>query len=197
MLLLVIGLAAFILIHLIPTAPDLRRGLIERFGETPYKIAFSVVSFAALALIVYGYSKLATMPGKNPVLWTPPHWTRHITMLLMLLAFVMLAAAYIPSHIRTWLQHPMLAAVKTWAVAHLLVRGDAASVLLFGAFLAYAVYDRISVKRRQALGPLGSATGGLTGDIAVLVVGIAAYAVFVLWAHAALFGVPLSAGLSG
>ena len=194
MLLLIIGLAAFLVVHLIPTAPDLRRGIVERFGEAPYKVAFSIVSAASLALIAYGYAKLGTMPGKNPQIWVPPHWARHITMLLMLISFVMLAAAYIPSRIRTGLQHPMLAAVKTWALAHLLVRGDLASIVLFGAFLAWAVYDRISVKKRAALGPLGPAKGGLGGDIAVVAVGVGLYVAFLLWGHARLIGIPLVPG---
>lgn len=194
MLLLVVGLAAFFLVHLIPTAPDVRRGIVERFGEAPYKVAFAIVSALSLALIVYGYAKLGTTPGKNPQIWVPPHGARHAAMLLMLISFVLLAAAYIPSRIRTALQHPMLAAVKVWALAHLLVRGDLASMVLFGSFLAWAVYDRISVKRRAALGPLGAAKGGLAGDVAVLAVGIGLFVVMLLWGHARLIGVPLVPG---
>jgi uncharacterized membrane protein len=91
-------------------------------------------------------------------------------------------------------QHPMLAAIKLWALAHLLVRGDLASLLLFGSFLAYGVYDRISVKRRDAFGPLGTRTGTMTGDMAVLVLGIAAYAFMLVWGHGALIGVKLLRG---
>lgn len=194
MLLMVIGLALFFILHLLPTVPDLRRGLVERFGERPYKLLFSLVSAAALALIVYGYAKLGHTPGKNPDIWLPPVWMRHVTMSLMPIAFVLLAAAYIPSRIRTAARHPMLAAVKVWAFAHLLVNGDLASIILFGSFLAYAVYDRISVKKRAALGPLGAARGGLNGDVAVIAVGLIVYVVFLLWGHARLIGVPLVPG---
>ncbi len=194
MLLLVVGLVLFFLIHLVPTAPDLRRGLVERFGEPAYKIAFSIVSLAAFALIVYGYGKLAATPGKNPEIWSPPQAMRHAAMLLMLPAFILLVAAYIPSRIRTAVRHPMLMAVKLWALAHLLVNGDLASIVLFGSFLAYAVYDLISVKRRAALGPLGARTWGLGGDIAVLVLGIGLFVLMLLWGHARLIGVPLIPG---
>ena len=194
MLTLVVGLLVFIIVHLAPTAPDVRRSLVERFGEPAYKLAFSLVSALGLALIVYGFAKLHATPGKNPELWTPPHAMRHVTMLLMLIAFVLLAAAYIPSRIRTAVQHPMLAAVKLWAFAHLLVNGDLASIVLFGSFLAWAIYDRISVKRRAALGPLGARTGGLAGDVAAVAVGVGLYLIMLLWGHARLIGVPLVPG---
>lgn len=191
MLPLIIGLALFLGIHLVPTSPQTRAGLVARFGENSYKLAFSVVSLVGLILIVLGYHKLQVMPGKNPVLWTPPAGMRHATMALMLPAMILLVAAYIPSRIRTAARHPMLAAVKLWALAHLLANGDLASIVLFGSFLAYAVYDRISVKRRGASGPLGAKPGTLLGDIAAIVIGIALYLVMVYWAHTALIGVPV------
>lgn len=194
MLPLVIGLVIFFLPHLVPTAPDLRRGLVERFGEGPYKLAFSVLSLIGLVVIVMGYAKVQHYAGsKNPIIWTPPLFMRHITMTLMPIAFVLLASAYIPSRIRTAVKHPMLAAVKLWAFAHLLVNGDLGSMVLFGSFLAWAVWDRISIKRRGggSLGPLGTAKGGLGGDIAAVVVGLALTAFMVPWGHAHLIGVPL------
>ena len=191
MLPLVIGLAVFFGIHLLTTVTDLRQGLIARFGIGPYKMAYSVIAFIGLAVIAMGYHKLQVMPGKNPQIWSPPNFMRHITMLLMLFAFILLAAAYIPSRIRTMAKHPMLAAVKLWAVGHLLANGDLGSIVLFGSFLAWAIYDRISVKRRGALGPLGTAKGGAMGDVAVLAVGVGAYLVMLFWGHAILIGVPL------
>ena len=149
------------------------------------------MSLAGFALIVIGYHKLQLMPGKNVVLWDPPTWTKHIAFLLMIPAMICLVAAYVPSRIRTALQHPMLVAIKIWALAHLIANGDLASLMLFAGFLAFAVYDRISVKKRGALGPLGDKTGGVAGDITVVAVGLALYA-FMLWAgHALLIGVPL------
>ena len=197
MLTMIVGLVIFFAIHLVPAAPDVRRSLVDRMGEGAYKGLFTVVSAIGLAVIVYGYSKLYLTPGKNPVIWTPLHGMRHVAMTLMLPAFILLAAAYIPSRIRTMAKHPMLAAVKLWALAHLLVRGDLASMVLFGSFLAWAVFDRISVKRRGGgQGPLGTATGGIGGDVAAVVVGIGLYAFMLLWGHARLIGVPLIPGWS-
>lgn len=189
MLPLIIGLVLFFAIHLVPTVPELRRGLALRMGETGFKVLFSVLSLAAFALIVIGYHKLT--PGKNPVLWDPPGFMRHIAFVLMVPAMILLVAAYVPSRIRTATQHPMLAAVKLWALAHLLVNGDLGSLLLFGSFLAYAIYDRISVKRRCAAGPLGNRTGGPANDIAVVVAGLALYAFMMVLGHGLLIGVPL------
>lgn len=191
MLPMIIGLAVFFGIHLVPTSPELRGGLVARYGEGAYKIVFSLVSLAGLILIVLGYHKLQVMPGKNPVLWVPPTGLRHATLLLMLPAMVLLVAAYVPSRIRTMAKHPMLAAVKLWALAHLLANGDLASIILFGSFLAFAIYDRISVKRRQSLGPLGVKQGTMAGDAIVIVVGTALYFALLYWGHQALIGVPV------
>lgn len=192
MLPLIIGLALFLGIHLLPTSPQTRTGLVERFGETSYKLAFSVVSLAGLILIVLGYHKLQVMPGKNPVLWDPPAAMRHATYLLMLAAMFLLVAAYIPSKLRDLVKHPMLGAIKFWAFAHLLVNGDMGSIVLFGSFLIWAIYDRVSLKSREGgRGPLGDKRGTLAGDAAVVVIGAALYLGMVYWGHLALIGVPV------
>jgi uncharacterized membrane protein len=191
MLLLAVGLVLFLGIHLVPTAPDLRAGLVERFGANAYKLIFAVLSFAGLLLIIYGYHKLQINPGKNVFFGEPPSWLKHVSWLLMLPAMIALVAAYVPSRIRTALKHPMLVAIKIWALAHLLVNWDLGSILLFGSFLAYAVYDRISVKKRAALGPLGDKQGGLAGDLTVLVIGVGLYAFMLKAGHEWLIGVPL------
>ena len=113
----------------------------------------------------------------------------------MLPAMILLVAAYVPSRIRSAVGHPMLAAIKIWALAHLLANGDLASLVLFGSFLVWVVVDRISVKRRGALGPLGSATStSPINDLIVVGVGLALYAVMLVWGHRWLIGVPLLAG---
>lgn len=191
MLPLVIGLAIFFAVHLVPTQPELRKGLIERHGETAYKIGFALVALAGLVLIILGYGKLQLHPGKNVQLWDPPVFMRHITLALMVPALILLVAAYVPSRIRTAVKHPMLAAIKIWAFAHLLANGDLGSILLFGSFLAFAVYDRISVKRRAAAGPLGLKTGGPANDVLVVLAGLALYGFMLTWGHQHLIGVPL------
>lgn len=193
MLVLVIGLVVFLAIHMVPSNTELRNGLIARFGTTGYKAVFAMVSLIGLVLIIVGFAKLQLHPGKNPQLWYPPLWAQHVAVALMLPAMIALVAAYVPSRIHTVLKHPMLVAIKLWALAHLLANGDLGSLLLFGSFLAFAVYDRISVKRRAALGPLGTRTGPWINDIIVLVVGSGLYVIFLLWAHQLLIGVsPLS-----
>lgn len=189
MLPLILGLLLFFAIHLVPTSPSLRDGLVERFGASAYKIGFSVLSLVGFVLIVLGYHKLQLMPGKNPVLWDPPSWTRHIAFLLMLPAMILFVAAFVPSRVRTAVKHPMLAAIKAWALAHLLVNGDLGSMVLFGAFLAFAVYDRISIKHRTVTVPPSPA--GFTNDVLVLLGGLALFAVMLFWGHGALIGVPL------
>lgn len=190
MLPLILGLLLFFAVHLVPTSPSLRDGLIERFGETAYKIGFAVLALLGLVLIVVGYHKLQVMPGKNPVLWDPPTWTRHIAFLLMMPAMIFLVAAFVPSRIRTALKHPMLAAIKTWALAHLLVNGDLGSLALFGGFLAFAVYDRISVKRRPGTLPPAPPASAIN-DVLVVLGGLALFAVILVWGHGVLIGVPL------
>lgn len=192
MLLLIAGLAFFVTIHLVPTSPDLRRTLTARLGENGYKGLFSLVSLAGLALIVIGFDRTQDLLGsENPILWDPPVWTRHIAFLLMIPALILLVAAYVPSRIRTAAKHPMLAAVKLWALSHLLANGDLASMLMFGTFLGWAVYDRISVKKRGAAGPLGTAKGGLGGDLVAVGAGLGAWAFLMFGGHYLLFGMPL------
>lgn len=194
MLELVVGLLVFFLIHLVPTSPGVRTALVDRLGANGYKAIFSVLSLIGVVVIVMGYHKLQLHPGKNPVLWDPPVWTKHISFLLMIPAMIALVAAYVPSRIRTALKHPMLVALKIWALAHLIANGDLGSLVLFGSFLAYAVYDRISLKRRSdGLGPLGSAKGGLAGDLIAITIGLAAYAFMMLWGHQHLIGKALIA----
>lgn len=189
-MLLIVGLIGFLGLHLIPTAPEIRDTLRNRLGDGPYKVAFSILSLAGFAVIVLGYHKMQLHPGKNPELWLPPVWTRHIALALMLPAMILLVAAYVPSRIRTAVKNPMLLAVKLWAVAHLLANGDVASILLFGSFLAFAVYDLISVKARGALGPLGAATAkGVLNDVLVVAIGTALYAGMLFGGHQWLIGV--------
>ena len=193
MVTLAFGLIVFFALHLIPMRPAWRAGLVTRLGRGAYLGLFSLVSVIGLILIVKGYGQMQSLGRTNPQLWSPPRWSRHITMLLMIPAFILLVAAYVPSRIRTAVKHPMLAAIKLWALAHLISNGDLASVMLFGTFLIWAIEDRISVKRRDALGPLGAKTGAAVNDIAVVAGGLLLYSLMLFWGHARLIGVPLLA----
>ena len=191
MWMLVVGLVLFFGVHLIPTFPELRARVVGMIGSRPYNGLFALMSLAALVLIVLGYGHMQGLGRGNPQLWVLPSWTKHVTMLLMLPAMVLLVAAYVPSRIRTAMRHPMLAAVMLWAFGHLLANGDLASVLLFGSFLAYSVYDITSASQRAALGPLGTARGSAVGDAAAIAGGMALYVLLLFWGHQKLTGVPL------
>jgi uncharacterized membrane protein len=172
MAILILGLVVFLGAHSFTTFRDARASLIAKIGEGPYKGLYGLVSLVGFVLIVIGYGQYRAN-GYIQV-WDPPTGLRHLTLLLMWFAFVALVAAYSPGAIKTRLKHPMLVAVKIWALAHLLANGDLGSMVLFGAFLAWAVYDRISVKRRPKLRlPAGSAPG--RGDVIALLVGTIAY----------------------
>lgn len=189
MSLLILGLAIFVLAHGFTTAREARASVIGRIGEGPYKGLYSVVSLLGLVLIVYGFSGYRASGYIE--IWNPPTGLRHLTLLLMWFAMVSLVAAYVPGGIiRSRLKHPMLVAVKIWALAHLLANGDLGSMILFGVLLAWAVFDRIAVKRRPNATPVLAETGFGKGDIIALVVGTIAY-VAMLKLHPVLIGVPV------
>ena len=155
MLILLIGIVVFLGVHSLTTFRETRTRLIERLGPGLFKGLYSVVAIAGFALIIWGFSRYRA--EGLIILWTPPAWTRHLTIGLMWFAFVALACMNpAPSKIRGWLRHPMLVAVKIWALAHLLANGDAGGMLLFTSFLAWAVFDRIAVRRRGDPGATGA-----------------------------------------
>ena len=188
MLVLIAGLVLFLGVHMVTTARGTRAALVARLGEGAYKGLYSIVSAVGLVLIVWGFGRYRSS-GYIPV-WDPPSGLLPITLILMWFSFVALVAAYAPTgKIKGLLRHPMLVGVKAWALAHLLANGDLGSIILFGALLAWAVYDRIAVKRR---GDAGASESRLTtGDAISLVVGSAAYAAM-FWLHPLLIGVPVS-----
>ena len=194
MLVLIIGIIVFLGAHTMTTLRATRGQLVDRFGLGPYKGLHSLIAVVGFALIVWGFARYRA-EGLIGV-WTPPLWTHHLTIALMWIAFVSLACInpapgrnQAPSRIRGWLRHPLLVAVKIWALAHLLANGDAGGMLLFGSFLAWAVYDRVAVKRRGDLGAATSAS--LTrADARALIVGTIAYVAMILL-HPYLIGVPV------
>ena len=185
-----LGLAVFFATHIFVTFRAARADAIATLGLNGYRAVFGIVSIAGLALIVWGFGQYH---AQTPQIWSPPAFMRHITVGLMLFAVIFLSAAFIPSHIKMKLKHPMLASVKTWALAHLLSNGDLASILLFGSFLAWGVYARIAAKRR---GDLGAATApaGWTNDIIVVVIGIVIYLALGYAFHPMVIGVPVFGG---
>ncbi|MFM8466812.1 MAG: NnrU family protein [Oxalobacteraceae bacterium] len=188
MTLLIAGLVLFLAAHSTRlVAEGWRSTMLERLGEKPWKGLISVVSIAGFALIVIGYGQLRGTPVP---LWEPPLWTRHVSLLLNLLAFILLTAAYVPRNvIKARLGHPMIAGVKIWALAHLLSNGQLADVLLFGSFLVWAVLDFRASRRRDREHEVSYPPANLLGSMGTLAIGTLAWFVFVMWLHVQLIGV--------
>jgi Predicted membrane protein len=187
MLQLIVGLVLFLGTHSIAIVrPRWRTQMIERFGELPWKLGYGAISVLGLALIVLGYG--AARATDPVLLYQPPMWLRHVSLLLMLPAFTLVLAAYLPGRIQRAVQHPMLLAVKIWATAHLLANGTLADLLLFGGFLAWAVADRISLKRRPEPS-VPRAPAAKWNDLIAVAGGLVVYVAFILFLHRWLFGV--------
>ena len=180
------GLVLFLGVHSIAiVSPAWRDGMAARMGEWPWKGAYAAASLVGFILIVQGYAAARLDPT---VLYAPPGWLRHASLLLMVPVFPLLLAAYLPGRIKTATRHPMLVATKLWALSHLFANGTAADVALFGAFLVWAVADRISLKSRASRSIPGAPPSRMNDAIAV-VGGLLFYGVFVMGLHAALIGV--------
>jgi uncharacterized membrane protein len=184
----ILGLVVFLGAHVFVTMRDHRAAVVARIGEWPYRGLFSLVSIIGIVLIGYGF---AAYRAAGPIaVWYPPGWTRHIVVALMWPASIMIAAAYIPGNIKRVLKHPMLVGVKTWAFAHLCANGDLGSIILFGSVLAWAVYDRITLKRRKDAGAPPIPIGGTKNDIIAIVVGTIIYLALGFVFHPVVIGVP-------
>ena len=187
---LIAGLVLFFAAHSVSIyALDWRDRMAARYSSG-WKIGYAIVSFVGLVLVSKGYADLRATPT---ILYVTPHWMRYVSAVLLLPVFVLFLASAVPGRIQTATKNPLLTATKLWALAHLLVNGTLADVLLFGSFLVWAVLDRISLKRRTPRAVPG-APPSAANDAIVVVAGLALYAVTVVWAHAALFGVPVIPG---
>jgi uncharacterized membrane protein len=188
MLTLIAGLLLFFSAHSVSIVNDAWRNRVaQRIGEKAWMGIYSLISIAGFVLIVWGYG----LARQEPVLiYIPPDWLRHLAMLLLLFVFPLLIATYFPGRISRATRHPMLAATKIWAFSHLLVNGMLHDLLLFGAFLAWAVADRISMKRREQR-PLPGAPSSRLNDVVAIVGGVLLYLAFVFVLHRWLIGVPV------
>jgi uncharacterized membrane protein len=190
MIVLVAGIVVFLGAHSFTAFREPRAAMIDRVGAGPYRGLHSLISLIGFVLIVWGFSRYRAH-GLIQI-WMPPTWTRHLAILLMWFAFVSLACmSPAAGRIRGWLRHPMLVGIKIWALAHLLANGEAGGMLLFGSFLAWAIFDRVAVKRRGDFGapPVASFT---RADAIALGAGTVAY-VAMIFLHPVLIGVPVIA----
>lgn len=189
LLVMILGLILFFGVHTLTTQRDLRARFIASMGEGGYKIFYALVSLAGLALIAWGFAEYRTTGWID--VWNPPKAFKHITVALMLPAVILVVASYIRGRIYTTLKHPMLTGIKLWAAAHLLANGDLGSIILFGSFLAWAVFDRISLKHRPDAGAPPIPVGGPGNDLIAIVVGAVAYLALAFAFHPVVIGVPV------
>ena len=189
LLILIAGLVLFLGIHVLTTLRATRASVIARLGDGGYKILYSLVALAGIALIAWGFSLYRATGWIN--VWYPPVAMRHITLALMLPAVILVEASYIRGNIYSKLKHPMLAGVQLWALLHLLANGDLGSIILFGSVLAWAVYDRISLKRRTDPGAPPIPVGGVGNDLIAVAVGVVVYAALAFAFHPLVIGVPV------
>lgn len=184
---LVAGLIVFLGVHSVAiVAPAWRDRMAAQLGDPVWKALYTAVSVVGFVMLVHGYGIARQLPH---VLYTSPPFMRDVAALLMLPVFPLLFATYLPGRIKAAVKHPMLTATKTWALAHLLVNGTVADVLLFGGFLAWAVADRIAVKRRAVPRRTPAAPPSPINDWLAVIGGLVVYVVFVAWAHQRLIGV--------
>jgi uncharacterized membrane protein len=188
MIILIIGLILFFAAHLFSYARRARDALIAQMGEGPYKGLYSLVSAAGLGLIIWGYYRTRSGPSAADILYWPPSWARHATMLLVLLAMISIAIYLHKGHLKLWLRHPMSIGVGLWAVGHLLSNGRMSSVILFGAFLAYAIFDIVVNTIR---GPIPNFTPNLRHDFISIIAGAVLYAFFLLVFHPYVLNLPI------
>lgn len=185
MALLILGLVLFLGIHSSSIVAEGFRDRMAAKSELGWKAFYGIVSIVGIVLIVKGYADARMNPT---LLYVPPVWMKHLAALLLLPVFILFFAPYFPGKIKAATKHPQLVAVKLWAVAHLLVNGTLADVILFGSFLIWAVVDRISFKRRVER-PVPAAPARGLNDVLVVAAGLGVYVIFVLWLHEAWFGV--------
>jgi uncharacterized membrane protein len=186
---MVLGLVLFLGAHTLPVHRELRARAIASLGEGGYKIGYALVSLLGLVLIAWGFGHYRASGWID--VWNPPKALRYITVALMLPAVILVVAAFIRGRIYVTLKHPMLAGVKLWAAAHLLANGDLGSIILFGSFLGWAVFDRISLKRRSDAGGPPIPIGGWSNDLIAVAVGIVAYLALAFAFHPVVIGVPV------
>jgi uncharacterized membrane protein len=186
MTLLIFGIVLFLGIHAVSMNRPGREALIGRLGAGGYKGLYSLVSVVGFGLMVWGFGSYRAA-GMIPI-WEPPTWTRHLSALVMVPVLPMLFSAYAQGFIKARLKHPMILAVKTWALAHLLANGDLGSILLFGSFLVWAVMAFASMRRR----PVDETKNFVPNpgqDAAAVIGGLIAYGAMVGGLHRYLIGV--------
>jgi uncharacterized membrane protein len=188
MSLLILGLIVFLGAHSLRIFADSwRSAQIARIGENPWKGLYSLVSIAGFVLLIWGYGRAR---AATIVLWQPPSWTHYLAALFVLIAFVLVVAAYVRgTRIKSALHHPMILGVKSWAFGHLIANGTLADVVLFGSFLVWAIVDFAASRRRDRVAGTVYPAGTAARDAIAIAIGVAAWAVFTFYLHERWIGV--------
>ena len=188
MAILILGLLIFIGMHSIRlVSPSWRDAQVARFGQDRWKGMFAVASLVGFVLIVWGYGLARRSPT---VWWTPPRGIEHLTALLVLIAFVLIAAAYVPGNrIKRAIGHPMMAGAAIWALGHLLANGSLNAIVLFGVFLIWGTVGTLVSRSRDRVAGVRYPPGTLAGDAKAVVIGLIAWAIFAFELHRWLIGV--------
>ena len=189
MMMFLAGLALFFVPHFYTSFRSRTedRDIRKNWGETKYMGLYSLVSLAGFVLMIVGFGAMRP----SPVLFDAPAWGQHLNLILSSIALILFVASQMPpGHIKQKLKHPMLVGIKLWALGHLLANGELNSVILFSAFLAYAVIDRIAVKRRGDFGPVG-VKADAKWDILALVIGAVIILAFITYIHPKWIGAPV------
>lgn len=187
---LILGLILFIGIHSLRIGADEWRSTqIARFGEATWKVGYSIVSLIGFGLIIWGFG---IARQNSAFLWIPPAGMPHLTALFVLVAFILIAATYVPrNHIKARLHHPMVLGVQVWALGHLLANGTLAEVILFGSLLIWGIFSFKAARKRDQVSNTSYAAGTITGTSISIVVGLLVWLAFIFKLHAVLIGVPL------
>ncbi len=190
MTLLLLGLFIFLGIHFLPSFPGLRDSVVQRIGLNPYRVLYSLIVLTGLFFMIYGFA-LARQEDWYP-LYITPFWMRHLAMTLLLPVFILVFAKFIRGNIAKWTKDPVILAVKIWATSHLLVNGEPYSVALFGGFLVWAIWARISLKKfNRKNTETEQFPHALRNDMISVVLGALLYGLFVWKVHELLIGMPI------
>ncbi len=195
MTILILGLLIFLGVHsIVIFAPKFR----EKYRNSSlmsWKVIYGIISVIGFILIIIGYGEARL----NPIhIYTTPFWLRHVAFALMIPFFIMFLMPYLAgpffSKIYKFIPHPQLMSVKLWASVHLLVNGNLADLILFGAILIWAILDTIALKKLPAQNPPNTPPRfrfGILNDVILFIAGVGLYVAFLFELHGELIGMYL------
>jgi uncharacterized membrane protein len=169
---LIAGLALWAIAHFFKRlAPEMRKGMDAKMGAGPARGIMSLLILGSIVLMVIGYRA-----APADFVYTLPSWARHVNNTLMIIAVILMGMGKSKGRARTWLRHPMLWGIVVWAVAHLLVNGDVASIVLFGGMGLWALASMVLINAQDGAWERPEA-GPAKGDIKLLIISAVVFTV--------------------